>query len=348
MLRTSTLILSAATLSVGFGIAPQVKAQATPPHGHGNPAAQLDAAERAQAKAGIFASSQITRRFAPVSNALSLPGAPASAEATPQGLAGGDEALLKGWTVWGSLVGRATENNFAPEEEDSDIWTVSLGMDRPVSETVTLGVSITATTEDATTAFGTGSRDAGSVFIAPYANFKLNDWLSADISFGYGFTDTDQRRTVGGAPVTGSYDSDTLFGAANLTASKWNGAWLMSGVVGLSASSTDRETFVESDGTVNPSDTSDLVQGRIGGTIGYWAKPMLPYVSAEYAYDFNHDSSTVAGAPNDRDEFCVTLGSDIYATGDNENLSGGFSITHAFGRDSKEDTSANFSLRIAF
>lgn len=315
-------------------------------HEHGG-GESLAAAEAAQVRMGVFASQVVAHRFAPVANAFDLPGAPGTGSA-PQGLAGGDTPMLKDWSVWGSLVGRHTENDFAPEEEDSDIWSFTMGADRPVGDRTTLGVSLTASFEDASTAFGTGSRDAESVYIAPYAKFRLNDWLNADVSLGYGYTGTDRVRSVFGAPVTGSYDSHTVFGAANLTAAKWQGAWLMSGVIGLSGSSTRREAFVESDGTVNASDTSDLLQARVGGTIGYLARPMLPYVSAEYINDIEDDPSAVAGAPNDRDEFKVTLGSHIYGSGDNQNMSGGFAVSQSFGRDGKDDISASLSLRIAF
>jgi len=348
MRRMSILVLPAVAIAMGLGVAPHAQAQALPPHDPVDPAVQLDAAAQTQASIAISTAEQISRRFAPVANAFSVPGAPTGTATGSEGLAGGDVMLLDGWSVWGSLVGRRTENSFAPEQQDSDIWTLSMGMDRPVSDRITLGVSVTGTMEDSTTAFGTGSRDTGSVYISPYANFKLNDWLSADVSLGYGYADADQVRSVFGAPVTGSYDSDTLFGAANLTASKWSGAWLMSGAVGLSASSTKRHAFVESDTTVNPSDSSQLIQGRIGGTLGFWTEPLLPYLSAEYVYDLDDNPSTVAGAPNDRDEFRVTLGSHIYGTGDNQKLSGGLSISHTIGRKSKEDTSANFSMRIAF
>lgn len=308
---------------------------------------ELAASDAAQAQTSVFVTSILSQRFSPVANAFSLLGAP-DAGMAPQGLAGGDPAMLKDWSVWGNLSGRQTENNFAPEQQKSDIWTLSMGADRPVGADTTLGVSLSLTGEDADTAFGTGTRSADSLFIAPYANFKLSDLLSADVSLGYGYTYTNQMRNPFGAPVTGSYDSHSIFGSANLTAAKWQGATLMSGVIGLSGSSTRRDSFVESDATVNPSSTSDLLQARLGGTVGYYAEPMLPYVSVEYVYDLKQERSAVPGAPNDRDEFRVTLGSHIYGRGDNKNLSGGISLNHSFDRDSKEDTSASLSLRIAF
>ncbi|MEB8388559.1 autotransporter outer membrane beta-barrel domain-containing protein [Rhodobacteraceae bacterium KMM 6894] len=333
--------------ALALGLSTGAMAQVAPGEpGHGSPSDQLAASDAAQARSSVFVTSILSQRFSPVTNAFSIPGAPGSG--TAQGLAGGDAALPDGWSIWSSVVGRHTENNFAPEEQSSDIWTLSMGADRAISAMTTLGVSLTFSREDGDTAFGTGTKNADSMYIAPYANFKLNDWLTADVSVGYGYTDSSQMRSPFGAPISGSYDSQSLFGAANLTASKWNGPVLMSGVIGLSGSSTDRSSFVESDGTVNASDTSELLQARVGGTLGFWAEPMLPYVAAEYVYDLDYDRSTVPGAPNDRDEFRLTLGSHIYGKGDNQDVSGGLSITHAFGRDGKDDTSANLSLRIAF
>lgn len=324
---------------LALGMAGQAAAQ----H-HGSPE-ELAAADAAQARSAVFVTSVVSQRFSPVANAFDLPGAPG----TGQGLAGGDTAMPKDWSVWSSLVARRTENDFAPEQQDSDIWSLTMGADRPVSEKMTVGLSVTISREETDTAFGTGERTADSVYVAPYANFKLNDWLSADVSLGYGYVDTAQARTpFGPPPITGTYDSHSIFGSANLTAAKWQGATLMSGVVGLSGSSTKRDSFTESDGTVNPSDTSELLQARLGGTIGYYTAPMLPYVSAEYIYDLDYERSAVPGAPNDRDEFRVTLGSHIYGSGASENVSGGFSVSHQLGREAKDDTSVNLSLRIAF
>lgn len=339
----SSLFASLASAFVLGAAAPALSQHMGP---DADPAAQLAASGAEQARTGAFTGVLISQRFSPVANAFALPGAPGTVGA--QGLAGGDTPMLKDWSIWSSVVGRQTENDFAPEEQDSDIWTLSMGADRPVGESTTVGVSLTLTREEADTAFGTGNRNADSIFIAPYANFKLNDWLSADVSLGYGHTDTNQMRSVFGAPVTGSHDSQTVFGAANLTAAKWHGSTLMSGVIGLSGSSTRRDGFTESDGTVNPSDTSELLQARLGGTVGYYTAPMLPYLSAEYIYDLDYERSAVAGAPNDRDEFRVTLGSHIYGTGRNQNLSGGFAVSHQLGRDSKDDTSVNLSFRLAF
>ncbi len=309
---------------------------------------QLTASDAAQAQSSIFVTNVISDRFSPVSNALSLPGAPGNGQPQAQGIAGGDPDLLKGWSLWGSTSARHSENSFAPEQQKSNSWSLTAGADRPISDTTTLGVSVTLSRDNADTAFGTGTRDTNAIHVSTYANFKLNDWLAADVSLGYGYTDTKQMRTVFGAPVTGSYKGHSVFGAANLKASKWQGPWLISGVVGLSGSSTRRDGFVESNGTVNAAGRSDLLQARIGGTIGYYSAPMLPYLSAEYIYDLDFDRSLAPGATNDRDEFRVTLGTHIYGTGDNQNLSGGIAISHSFGRDNKDDTSVNLSLRIAF
>lgn len=322
------------------------------PIDHEGPEAQLTAADSTQARAGAATASQILQRFSPVGNAFALPGAPRRTEGlgegAAQGLAGGDMAVLKGWSLWGSVVGGSTQNSFAPEQQKGTVWTLSTGADRPISETTTMGVSLTFTHEGADTAFGTGTRSTNSVYLAPYASFKLNDWLSADVTLGYGHTDTNQKRDFLGTPVTGSHSSHSLFGAANLTASKWHGATLLSGVVGLSGSSTRRGSFTESDGTVNLSSKSQQLQARIGGTIGYYMEPMLPYLSVEYIYDLKQERSLLPGAPNDRDEFRVTLGSHIYGTGANKNLSGGFAVSHSFNRSDKKATNVSLNLRLAF
>ena len=152
-----------------------------------------------------------------------------------EGLAGGDVMLLDGWSGVGEAWVGAADRKTASRRnrQDSDIWTLSMGDGPPASATGSrLAVSRHRHRwKTRPPPSGPDRAIPGRSTSRPTANFKLNDWLSADVSLGYGYADADQVRqrvwrTGYGGPMTVTLCSGR---AANLTASKWSGAWLMSG-----------------------------------------------------------------------------------------------------------------------
>jgi len=313
-------------------------------------AAQVPPAESAlptaiadiHATAARSATAAITQRFSPISNAFKLPNAPSRAPKAA-GLAGGD--ALRGWSGWGSLSFGQSNTTFVPAQRDGRSQTLSLGLDRPVSNGTTAGVAFTYFDDDSNTVFNGGTVKTRSVSIAPYVNLTLKDWLTADFSLGISAGNTSQMRR---GPVYGKYSSRTMFGSAGLNASKWHGLWLSAGRGGLTASSTNQSAFTETDKTFNPASSSHLVQASLGGTVGYYANPALIYMKAEYRYDISKTLSTVPGAANDRDAFYLTLGVDFYGKDKWANLSGGAGITKEIGRTQMNTTSAVVNVRYAF
>ena len=167
------------------------------------------------------------------------------------------------------------------------------------------------------------------------------------MSFGGSIAHSNQNRLAGTVTVTGDYRTTSLFGSAGLSASKWMGYWLLSGRAGINGSSTTRDAFTESDGTVNAASSSTLVQGTLGGTIGYWAAPALISATATYVYDLSRPTPA-AGASTDRDELKLSAGMTFYGSGEWENLTGGVSLAKTFLRDERESTSAEASIRMTF
>lgn len=287
----------------------------------------------------------IAQRLSPLQNAFSLANAPARGQA-PTGIAGGDG--LAGWAGWGTLSFGRSENTFVGSLSDGNNQTLSLGLDRPISDKVTFGAALAIYHDSTDTIFNGGNTETTSVSLSPYAKFTLNDWLSADVSMGYSTVNTDQMRLVFGAPVTASYDASSYFVSANLDASKWYDTWLISGRLGITASESRRDAFVESNGTANAASTTHLTQASLSGTVGYWTEPFLLYLTGEYINDLHNDAPVVLGASTDSDEFRLTLGTHIYGQGKWKDVSGGFGITQSFGRTDKESTSAVMSLRFEF
>lgn len=298
-----------------------------------------------QSAAAMVPAAAISQRLSPLQNAFSLPNAPIRDQGAA-GVAGGDG--LSGWAGWSSLSFGHLENTFAGSLSDGNSQTLSVGMDRPINENVTVGATLGLYRDRTDTIFNGGNSKTTSISLSPYAKFSLNDWLSVDLSMGYSTVSTNQMRLVFGAPVTASYGADSLYAAASLDASKWNGLWLFSGRAGITVSRSQRDAFTESNGTVNAASTTHLTQANLSGTMGYWAAPFLLYMTSEYVNDLRNDAPVVIGASTDSDEFRLTLGTHIYGQGKWENVSGGFGITQTFGRTEKKSTSAVMSVRFEF
>ncbi len=150
------------------------------------------------------------------------------------------------------------------------------------------------------------------------------------------------------AGVTSDYDAQGYIGTINLSAAKWYGSWLTSAKAGLMVNSNKRATYTDSGGTVYQSSTDNLAQASVDVSVGYWMEPMMPYVSAGYAYDLTSEDPTTPGASDDKDEFRLSAGAHIYGSGAWQNVTGGFSVSTIVGREDKENTTAGLNLRVGF
>ena len=287
--------------------------------------------------------SAIQNHLAPVQNAFDLPGAPPR-ESDPAGMAGGDD--LFDWSGWASLGGGYNENTFTATKTNGWNAALTVGADTPIGGGATGGLLLSVTRDHTDTVYNTGTIDYTGVSVAPYFSFSINDWLSADASFGGSYANSHQTRTAVGI-VTGDYTTSSYFASANLNAAKWMGSWLLSGRAGVNGSSSTRDAFTESDATVNAASSSSMLQASLGGTIGYWAAPALFYVSSTYVYDISRPTPA-AGASTDPDELRLSIGATLYGSGETENITGGFSLSKTFLRDEHESTSAEANFRVKF
>ena len=283
-------------------------------------------------------------RLSPTNNAFDIPGAPAD-DGDAGGMSGGDDPF--DWSGWSNVgVGR-NENTFAATRSEGWNFTKTIGADTPLGDVGTGGVLFSLSLDRTNTTYNSGSIEYTGATVAPYASFSLNDWLSADMSFGGSIAHSNQNRLAGAVTVTGDYQTTSVFGSAGLSASKWMGYWLLSGRAGVNGSNTNRAAFTESDGTVNAASSSTLVQGSLGGTVGYWAAPALISATATYVYDLAQPTPP-AGAAVDRDELKLSAGMTFYGSGEWENLTGGVSVSKTFLRAERESTSAEASIRMKF
>jgi outer membrane autotransporter protein len=171
------------------------------------------------------------------------------------------------------------------------------------------GVSLNFADTNIDTPFNAGNSKTKGFTLLPYANFTLNDWLSADVSVGYAWNDTDNHRVQAGTTITGSQDSKGWLAVGNLNAQKWYDLLFVSAKAGLVYNQDKRTTFTESDGTVNLGSTNSMTRANVGGAVGYWLEPFMPSLSLTYAYDLDREAQVVAGGgpqpANDRDGLTV-------------------------------------------
>ena len=286
----------------------------------------------------------IQNHLSPLQNAFDLPDAP-NRKPDAQGMSGGDGMF--DWSGWSSASVGYTENTYAPTQTNGWNQSATLGADLPLGSGATAGVMFSLSHDRSNMVYNSGSIEYLGATVAPYASFSLTDWLSADMSFGASFANSNQDRLSGATTVTGSYTTNTYFGSAGLSASKWMGNWMVSGRVGVNGSSTNRAAYTESDSTANAASSSSLLQTSIGGTVGFWAAPALFYVSSSYVYDLDRPTPA-AGASTDRDELRLSAGATIYGSGQYENITGGLSISKTFLRAEHESTGAQANLRVKF
>ncbi|MCT4656647.1 MAG: autotransporter outer membrane beta-barrel domain-containing protein [Cohaesibacter sp.] len=282
----------------------------------------------------------VSDRFSPIQNAFDIPGAPGSGGVT--GLASGD--VPSGMSVWGSVANSWSGDNFSATDSGTVSQTATIGLDKAITDRITVGASVTYSHSDTDTNYTVGSIESNGFTLMPYASMQITDWLSADASFGYSRTNTDQ--TVGG--VSSDYDTDGYIGSFNLNASKWYGSVIASATAGLMVNSNKRASYTDSNGIVYQSSSDDLTQANVGLTLGYWMEPMMPYVSVGYAYDIDAEKPSTPGASDDADEFKLSVGSHIYGSGEWQHVTGGVSLSTVVGRENKESTTAGLNLKVAF
>ena len=332
LIKNGVFVAAALILSSGMAMA-----QA---HHSFNDDANADVQQSVTNDNAIAIARTVADRFNPLKNAFDIPGAPSSDGQT--GLSSGDEA--SGLSVWGSFANSWSSDTFSATDSDTVSQTGTLGVDKQISDRITVGASVTFTHSDTDTNYAVGSIESNGFTLMPYASMQLTDWLSADASFGYSYTETDQ--TVGG--VSSDFNTDGYMGTFNLNASKWYGSLMASATAGLMVNSNKRATYTDSNGTVYQSSTDNLTQANVGMSVGYWMEPMMPYISVGYAYDIEAEAPSTAGASDDPDEFKLSVGSHIYGSGEWQHVTGGFSVSTVLGREDKENVTAGLNLRAAF
>ena len=299
-------------------------------------------AEASQFTAAQSVSNAITQRISPLSRAFDLPGAP---QRGTGGMASGDG--LAGSALWGSLSFARSDNDDPTQLSSGNNQNLSLGIDRPLSEKLTAGVSLSYTRDDTDTTYNGGTSESRGLWLAPYLSYAVNDWLSLEASLSYGVSDNDVMQNIWG-PVSGAYDSKTTSASLGLSAAKWYDKTLVSGRFGLNTSHTRQDAYTQSDGTPMAASSSSVTQASLSGTVAWWMEPAMPYATLEYVNDLSNSSILAAGG-GDEDAFKLTIGSNFYGQNEGwQNATGGVALSHNFGRNEETSTELSMNLRWQF
>ncbi|MBU4154071.1 MAG: autotransporter outer membrane beta-barrel domain-containing protein [Proteobacteria bacterium] len=296
----------------------------------------------------------INMRFNPLFNLKDFPSPGSSSAAIlPQGfisLAAGEQTM--GVSTWANLGYNKIEDDFVLTAYDGSSTTGAIGADYQLNSKLTAGISLNFSDTDIDTVFNSGNSQTDGFTFMPYANFKVNDWLSVDVSAGHAWNETKNRRIEFGSLVTGSQDSDGWIVAGNLNAQKWFNQMFASARAGLMYNQDERSSFTESNGTVNLGQTNELVQANIGGSIGYWAAPFMPSLSLTYTNDLDREDQFILGGgaqpANDNDGLTVGLGCSFYGSEKIQGLSMTLSLTSELLREDLTNNGISFNMRYGF
>ncbi|MBF0187338.1 MAG: autotransporter outer membrane beta-barrel domain-containing protein [Magnetococcales bacterium] len=260
------------------------------------------------------------------------------------------EAGGVGVGLWGNGSFTDAETDFTTLRSQTDLINGSIGIDFLLDNRFVLGIAATYEDSETATTFNSGQNDTTGYMVSPYAAVAVDEFVTLDLSFGYGLFDADQRRRSGGSTITSSYDMERTFAAVNLNTYGNIDNWSFSGLFGLLYARDALDDYVESAGRNVSRETVELLQSSVGVEVSYPFQVVEPYISGIWEYDLNHEERRTGGGngvalPYDDNAFNV--GGGLRFTF-NETVSaelGGYAILE---RDDEEEYSASGNLRFDF
>ncbi len=184
------------------------------------------------------------------------------------------------------------DNNEAGGKFDGGVFNIVAGVDfKPAAlEGSVVGVAVGWEDVEIETAFNVGTFDGSGITVAPYFGYAFTPNLSADLVLGYSNIDYDNVRTLGGR-VTGNFEGDRFFGAANLNGTFFQDNFRIAPKVGILGLIENQDGYTDSTGAAIGSTTIHLGQANLGAEVGYTIDDGVePFVSAKVAWDFNRNS----------------------------------------------------------
>ena len=247
--------------------------------------------------------------------------------------------------VWAAFDHTDFEDDTGGLGLDGDTNSLLVGADFSPWVGTAFGVSFGYEDSDVDTLFNGGDIQMDGFSVVPYMAFYLSDHvgvgfdLTSDISIGYSSLDLDLSRTVGGARVSGSTESDRFFFAGNLTAGQSFGDLYVSGSTGILVSRADIDSFTDSSGALIADQRSEFGQFRLGGEAAYAWGSFEPYADVSWLYAYDREKSIVVS--DDVNSFDVGLGLRYYG----DSFSSGIGYSTILGRDNVDEDTFSVQIR---
>jgi outer membrane autotransporter protein len=267
--------------------------------------------------------------------------------------------------AWFNTAWSSPRDTHRPTRYDSDIWTLTLGMDMPiVNDNLIFGVFGSYTHSDVDTTFNKGDVESKLGTIGPYFVYTLNDYVSFDTTVAGIFG--QHENVIGSAvPMTldarGEQDAAGFFVSMNANANYWMGNWGVQGRLGFLHSDMETDSYDLSSGgaSVRVSGTNnELTQISLATQFNYFYDKGLPkceqvkampFFRITWNYDLDHDNIQlplgVSQHPNDDDEVVLNWGVTLFGDGP---FSGSVEAGRTFARSRYEAWSVAGTLSYAF
>ena len=263
------------------------------------------------------------------------------------GLAAGDD--MDAFGVWGTLGYSNIEDDFTSTAFDGDVLTGLVGADLFVNENLLIGGTVGMEKTDIDTRYNAGTSESDGLTMALYTAYIVDDMWSVEGLFGYANTNTDMTRSATGIEVRGETDSQRLYGSFAANANFYpDDYWTLSGSARYTFATEHVDEFTETDGTFVPQDDVSVGIIQLGGRASWTDGKFEPFGSLSLEYENVQKKIVVPTGnqpANDRTSAVIGGGLNYYA---DENLSGGFEVTHTVGKKDFKNTSFSLNIRYDF
>lgn len=198
-------------------------------------------------------------------------------------LATNDPAM--NWNAWFDSSFVYTDRNHAVSGYDGPMFVASLGVDRAIGEASVIGVLVNTEHVDFDTVGG--SLESHGFGIGIYAGSAITQNIVADAMLIWSQAEND----VTNFGATGSFDSNRIQAAANLTGYWYRDAWRYSPTVGLAWSRDEQDAYVDSFFVTTPSRTLDSAVAIAGIHVGHTnfiddVRTIEPWIGVNAEWEF--------------------------------------------------------------
>lgn len=263
------------------------------------------------------------------------------------GIASGE--ITQNFSVWANPFYSHVLDSNVSTGYNGNTYGAFFGGDYKVTPAITAGLMLGVDNTHINSKVNGGGADTTGVTVAPYLRYKISKNYSADGTFGYTTSDSDNERFALGSRITGTSDTSRLFGSVGINGSFWQDRWNFVPRIGTTIASDHRDASTESDGTSIAKQDTSFGQAQVGLKTSYYLKKVAPWISMTYAYDYDRKLAAVATSQvkpkNDRDQLILGIGATVFGYG---SVTGDLSVKQSVLKEKYDNTSVGFTVSAAF